>query len=332
MPLEIIREDITRVKVDCILNPTDNIYSGSGGTDRRVHEAAGIELDNLCSVLSPLKTGEVVLTPAFDMTNCKHIIHTVGPIFNEGSDADVRNCYVNALNKAKEVQARSIAMPLVSTGTFKYPKKDVLRIATNVISDFLYENEMDVYLLVYDKEAFDISKKLYRDVKDYLSMYGLTLGEEVFNSCSISREHFLRSIEPEECAADTFDTCSIDFPYLDDYIEDESFNECLRRFIREKNLLEKDVYKRANLTKQAFNGIYNEKNTPKKGNVLALAIGLGLNIDEAEEFIEKAGYSFGYTKQDYVIRYFIEHEYYDIFEINCFLLDNDLPFIGSKYE
>ena len=102
--------------------------------------------------------------------------------------------------------------------------------------------------------------------------------------------------------------------------------------IHEKDLTEKIVYQNSNLTKQAFNGIYNDKKTPKKGNALALAIGLKLNIKETQEFIEKAGYSFGRTKQDYIVRYFIENGNYDIFEINCFLIKYDLPYLGSRYE
>ena len=117
-----------------------------------------------------------------------------------------------------------------------------------------------------------------------------------------------------------------------DYVEDESFNDCLRRFISEKHKTERDVYTASNLSKQAFNGIYNNKSVPKKGNVLALCIGLQLDIDEAMEFVEKAVYSFGYSKQDYIVRYFIENERYDIFEINYFLMSEDLPYLGSKYE
>ena len=117
------------------------------------------------------------------------------------------------------------------------------------------------------------------------------------------------------------------------FVEDESFNDCLRRIIREKNLIESDVYKRANLTKQAFNGIYNEGKVPKKNNVLALCIGLRLNIDEADDFVKKAGYSFSVgNKHDYIVRYFIENEDYNIYKINEILINEDLPYLGSKYE
>ena len=343
MALEIIREDITRVNADAIVNPTDEYYTGLGGTDGRIHEAAGIKLREECDKLSSLSAGECVTTGSFNMANCKYIIHTVGPVYVNGhhnEDITLARCYINVLREAVKLKIKSIALPLISTGTFGYPKKEALSIATRVIREFLYDYELDVYLLVYDKEAFDISRELYDDVDDYLSDYGFELESgygdideyvdaypsdelKLFN-CECKAEPSLRRPEP-------FGK-SFNPGFMKDYVEDESFNDCLRRFISEKHKTERDVYTASNLSKQAFNGIYNNKSVPKKGNVLALCIGLQLDIDEAMEFVEKAGYSFGYSKQDYIVRYFIENERYDIFEINYFLMNEDLPYLGSKYE
>ena len=343
MALEIIREDITRVNADAIVNPTDEYYTGLGGTDGRIHEAAGIKLREECDKLSSLSAGECVTTGSFNMVNCKYIIHTVGPVYVNGhhnEDITLARCYINVLREAVKLKIKSIALPLISTGTFGYPKKEALSIATRVIREFLYDYELDVYLLVYDREAFDISRELYDDVDDYLSDYGFELESgygdideyvdaypsdelKLFN-CECKAEPSLRRPEP-------FGK-SFNPGFMKDYVEDESFNDCLRRFISEKHKTERDVYTASNLSKQAFNGIYNNKSVPKKGNVLALCIGLQLDIDEAMEFVEKAGYSFGYSKQDYIVRYFIENERYDIFEINYFLMNEDLPYLGSKYE
>ena len=328
MPLEIIREDITKINVDCIVNPTDEHFSGLGGTDGKIHRACGPSLRKACDSLPPLATGEVCVTDSYDLKTCKYVIHTVGPRYSSCSRKEMiqlERCYENVLSKAVELKLDSIAIPLISTGTFGFPKKKALRVATNIITEFLYDNDLNVYLLVYDNEAFDISKRLYRDIKDYLSDHGIELDESENDIFDID------DIGPCMCEP------PIVYPldredFWDGYVEDESFNECLRRHIREKGLYEKDVYKNANLTKQAFNGIYNENSIPKKGNVLALAIGLQLDIDETIDFIEKAGYSFGRTKQDYIIRYFIENERYDIYELNEFLLSQDLPYLGSKYE
>ena len=343
MALEIIREDITRVKADAIVNPTDEYFTGLGGTDGRIHEAAGIKLREECDKLSPLSAGECVTTGSFNMVNCKYIIHTVGPVYVNGHHNEavtLARCYISVLREAVNLKVKSIALPLISTGTFGYPKKEALSIATRVIREFLYDYELDVYLLVYDREAFDISRELYDDVDDYLSDYGFELESgygdideyvdaypsdelKLFN-CECKAEPSLRRPEP-------FGK-SFNPGFMKDYVEDESFNDCLRRFISEKHKTERDVYTASNLSKQAFNGIYNNKSVPKKGNVLALCIGLQLDIDEAMEFVEKAGYSFGYSKQDYIVRYFIENERYDIFEINYFLMNEDLPYLGSKYE
>lgn len=350
MPLEIIREDITKINVDCIVNPTDEHFSGLGGTDGKIHRACGPSLRKACDSLPPLATGEVCVTDSYDLKTCKYVIHTVGPRYSSGSRKEMmqlERCYENVLSKAVELKLESIAIPLISTGTFGFPKKKALRVATNIITEFLYDNDLNVYLLVYDNEAFDISKRLYRDIKDYLSNHGIELDEPIERYRNVfatkCRPPIIEADESENDILDIDDIshCMNEPPivYLPDeanfwngYVEDESFNECLRRHIREKGLYEKDVYKNANLTKQAFNGIYNENSIPKKGNVLALAIGLQLDIDETIDFIEKAGYSFGRTKQDYIIRYFIENERYDIYELNEFLLSQDLPYLGSKYE
>lgn len=329
MPFQIIREDITRVKVDAIVNPTDEFYSHSGGTDKRIHDVAGDELYIELRKHGCLSVGDALITSSFNMNNCKYIIHTVGSVYVDSSynkEKLLRRCYRKVLECALDNNIESIAIPLISTGSFNYPKKDALRVATNVITNFIYEHELDVYLLVYDKEAFDISNSLYRDIHDYLEDNGIY--DEVRSyrpSMSFGFMSKPASLD-EECNPDR------EFSFVD-FVEDESFNDCLRRIIREKNLIESDVYKRANLTKQAFNGIYNEGKVPKKNNVLALCIGLRLNIDEADDFIEKAGYSFSRgNKHDYIVRYFLENGIYDVYKINEILINEDLPYLGSKYD
>lgn len=329
MPFQIIREDITRVKVDAIVNPTDEFYSHSGGTDKRIHDVAGDELYIELRKHGCLSVGDALITSSFNMNNCKYIIHTVGPVYVDSSynkEKLLRRCYRKVLECALDNNIESIAMPLISSGSFGFPKKYALKLASDVITDFIYEHELDVYLLVYDKEAFDISNSLYRDIHDYLEDNGIY--DEVRSyrpSMSFGFMSKPASLD-EECNPDR------EFSFVD-FVEDEPFNDCLRRIIREKNLIESDVYKRANLTKQAFNGIYNEGKVPKKNNVLALCIGLRLNIDEADDFIEKAGYSFSKgNKHDYIVRYFIENEIFDVYKINEILINEDLPYLGSKYD
>ena len=331
MPFQIIREDITRVRVDAIVNPTDDEYTHLGGTDKRIHDVAGDKLYIECKKYGSLSVGDVVVTSSFNMENCKYIIHTFGPIYVDGKHNEEElliGCYGNVLRCAVDNNIESIAIPLISTGSFRYPKKDALRVATDVITDFIYEHELDVYLLVYDKEAFDISNSLYRDIHNYLEDNGIY--DEV-RSYRPSKAFCFMSM-PAGSSLSEHEVLDKEFSFVD-FVEDESFNDCLRRLIREKNLIESDVYKRTNLTKQAFNGIYNEGKVPKKNNVLALCIGLRLNIDEADDFIEKAGYSFSRgNKHDYIVRYFIENEIYDVYKINEILINEDLPYLGSKYD
>lgn len=331
MPFQIIREDITRVRVDAIVNPTDDAYTHLGGTDKRIHDVAGRELYEECKRHGSLNVGDVCITSSFNMKNCKYIIHTFGPYYVDGEHNEgylLRRCYENVLRCAVDNNIESIAIPLISTGSFNYPKKDDLRVATNVITDFIYEHELDVYLLVYDKEAFDISNSLYRDIHNYLEDNGIY--DEV-RSYRPSKAFGFMSM-PVGSSLSEHEVLDEEFSFVD-FVEDESFNDCLRRIIREKNLIESDVYKGANLTKQAFNGIYNEGKVPKKNNVLALCIGLRLNIDEADDFIEKASYSFSRgNKHDYIVRYFIENEIYDVYKINEILINEDLPYLGSKYD
>lgn len=298
MPLEIIKRDITKIKVDYVVD-TLSIFKNE----------------------------------------IKH-----NPITN--STQEIKNVYLKYLKNAVELNKKSVALTLIQTKNIDYAQINTLKIATDVIKEFLYNNELEVYLLTSNKEDLNFPKELERNIKKYLFEHHLSLGKD--HKMVIKRKKpFLTkpSSITKDDATSYSEKCSFDCEeslqelsaitnknILDQYKEDESFNECLRRHIHKKGLIEKDIYNAANLTKQAFNGIYNEKKTPKKGNALALAIGLKLNIEETIDFIEKAGYSFGRTKQDYIVRYFIENGTYDIFEINCFLLKYDLPYLGSSYK
>ena len=334
MPFQIIREDITRVRVDAVVNPTDDAYTHLGGSDKRIHDVAGEELYTECKRHGSLNVGDVCITSSFNMKNCKYIIHTFGPIYVDGKHNEEElliGCYENVLRCAVDNNIESIAIPLISTGSFNYPKKDALRVATNVITNFIYDNELDVYLLVYDKEAFDISNSLYRDIHNYLEDNGVYDDVRAYRSRVPSKAFGFMSM-PVGSSLSEHEVLDKEFSFVD-FVEDESFNDCLRRLIREKNLIESDVYKGANLTKQAFNGIYNEGKVPKENNVLALCIGLRLNIYEADDFVMKAGYSFSVgNKHDYIVRYFIENEIYDVYKINEILINEDLPYLGSKYD
>lgn len=149
MPLQIVHQDITKMTCDVIVDPTDRYFSGGGGTDLAIHTAAGPELREACDKLDPIDYGEAAVTDGFALP-CSHIIHTFGPIWEGGEVCEgvlLRSCYINSLILAKKLGAESIAFPLISSGTFGFPKDQVLRIAITAISDFLsvLDEDMDIY-------------------------------------------------------------------------------------------------------------------------------------------------------------------------------------------
>lgn len=163
MPFTIIRNDITKLSVDAIVNAANTNLAQGGGVCGAIFKAAGVaDLQAACDKLAPIKTGEAVITPGFALP-AKHVIHTAGPVYKDGKQGEaelLRSCYLNSLALAAEAGCKSIAFPLISSGIYGYPKEDALRIATSAIHDFLVEHEMDIYLAVFDKAAFAISEQM----------------------------------------------------------------------------------------------------------------------------------------------------------------------------
>ena len=171
MAFRIVRNDIAKVKADAIVNTANPEPVYMEGTDSAIYNAAGAErLLIERKKAGRIEEGEVAVTPAFDL-DAKYIFHTVGPVWNGGNEGEreiVRNCYLNCLNKAKELELESIAFPLISTGIYGFPKADALLAATSVFSSFLAENELDITLVVFDNESFELSDKIYAGIDRYI--------------------------------------------------------------------------------------------------------------------------------------------------------------------
>ena len=339
MPLEISRNDIRNIKADAIVNPSDMFLSGSGSIDKMIHEMAGEDLYKELST-TILKQGKALITDSYNFKNCKYIIHTCGPIYQDGKheeDKILTSCYRECLALAKQYNLESIAFPLIGSGSFMFPKGQALKIATDTITEFLLDNEMKVYLLVYDKDAFDVAGKLYSNIKNYLndnyqeiedlsSKDSLIISSNIKGSYKASgaiKEDY-SEIEIGDYKEDLYDSFSLKFE------PDESFSECLIRMIDEKGLLDPQVYKRANIDRKHFNHIKNDKYyKPKKETAVALAIGLNLDIDETNTLLERAGFVLSNSsKFDLIIKYCIENNIYNIFDINEILFEEDQKTLG----
>ena len=163
MPLIIVRNDITKMQVDAIVNAANTALQMGGGVCGAIFNAAGAaKLQSACDKLAPIQTGEAVITPGFNLP-AKYIIHAAGPVYRDGKhgeEALLRSCYTNALDLAQKNECESIAFPLISSGIYGYPKDEALSVATEAIRDFICEHDIDVSLVVFDKATFAVSEEL----------------------------------------------------------------------------------------------------------------------------------------------------------------------------
>jgi len=340
MPLQIIRQDITKMRVDAIVNTTNEEMIGYSGIDFAIHKIAGPELDIECQSIAPLGLGTAKITKGYNL-NCKYIIHTSGPVWQGGLNAEsiiLKSCYQESLKLAVDYGCESIAMPLISSGTYGYPKDQVLKFATRVITDFLYEHEMDVYLCVYDKASYEFSRQLYDDILNYIDDDYIEDDEWLDFACDESIEDFpISSIEmlqtkmmatsamAEKCLPSEKES-------IRDYLKslDKGFADKLFDYIDESGMTDVECYKKANISKQTFSKIKtNPEYKPSKQTAVAFAIALKLDFEQTQDLLESAGLALSRsTVFDKIIRYCIKNEIYDIFEVNEILFEFDQILLG----
>lgn len=332
MPFTIIRQDITKMKVDAIVNAANPELKKGGGVCGAIFQAAGSKkLQSACDKLAPIRTGEAVITPGFELP-ARFIIHTAGPVYRDGRSGEedlLKSSYQNSLELAAENHCRSIAFPLISSGIYGYPKAEALETATSAIREFLDDHEMEVYLTVFDRASFTLSQELAEDVASYIDQHYVDAHSDKRRRAfqwndEMSMPSFQRQLPAQEVKEPKS---------LEEIIGelDEPFSTTLLRLIDSKERSDVEVYKRANIDRKLFSKIRtNSAYTPSKKTVLALCIALELSLEETDDLLERAGYSLSPSrKEDVIVEYFIINARYDIFELNQVLFKYDQQLLGS---
>ncbi len=348
MPLQIIRNDITKLNCDAIVNAANATLLGGGGVDGAIHKAAGKELLQECMKLGGCKTGQAKITGGYRLP-CRYVIHTVGPKWNGGQTGErelLESCYRESLRLALEHDCQSVAFPLISSGVYGYPKDRALKVAVDCITGFLFEHDMLVYLVMFDKSSFQIGEKLFADITAFIDdkyvdthfVSRRTQRDEwgestVFGEseqATLSRESF-REGAATASKGISFQKRTVSRS-LEDLLkqEDESFSQALLRKIDEKGMTDSECYKKANVDRKLFSKIRSDVHYhPSKTTAIAFAIALELNLDETKDLLLKAGFALSHSnKFDIIIEYFITNGNYNVFEINEALFAFDQSLLG----
>lgn len=331
MPFHIVRQDITKMQVDAIVNAANTDLLMGGGVCGAIFNAAGAQkLQAACNKLAPIRTGEAVITPGFALP-AKYVIHAAGPAYHPGEPERcrelLRSAYTESLKLAKKHRCKSVAFPLISSGIYGYPKDEALEVAKYAIEDFLQEHDMEVYLAVFDKSAFVLSETLLGAVESYIDQHYVDAHQP--------KSRDLLGVESETLA---YAAPPMPMPMmapsaaLDDLIEqlDEPFSDTLLKLIDAEGKTDVEVYKRANIDRKLFSKIRKGHGyTPRKPTILALAIALELTLPETDDLLKRAGYALSHaSKFDVIVEYFIVNGRYDIFEINEVLFQYNQPLLG----
>lgn len=321
MPLQIVRNDLTKMKVDAIVNAANCSLLGGGGVDGCIHRAAGPELLAECRTLGGCETGRAKITKGYRLP-CKYVIHAVGPRWRDGLHGEkelLASCYRCSLALAKEYGCESVAFPLISSGVYGYPKDQALRVAVDTIGGFLLENDMAVYLVLFDRKACQLGGRLFADIAAYID-------DRYVDEHTDSRAERLHRMQALHAAPKKAQS-------LDDALGrlDESFSEMLLRKIDERGLTDAQCYKKANVDRKLFSKIRSDRfYRPSKPTVIAFSLALELPLDEMKDLLGKAGFALSRSnKFDIIVEYFVEQGNYNVFEINEALFAFDQSLIGA---
>lgn len=351
MPFQIIRNDITKVKADAVVNTANPEPVIGGGTDSAIYKAAGAgKLLAERRKIGNIKPGQAVETAAFAL-KANYIIHTVGPAWIDGSHGErdiLRSCYQNSLALADRLGCGSAAFPLIATGVYGFPKDEALQIALQEFSRFLLTHEMKLILVVFDRSAFELSGRLFRDIEEYIDEHEVSIlhnaeyegdGDRRLFYRSDSQEFQEHSVWQDRAVQAKIMSFAADVPTvafgesLDEVLKHAgaTFQQRLFQLIDESGMDDVTVYKRANIDRKVFSRIRCKPDyKPKKKTAVAFAIALGLDMPTMLDLLSRAEIAFSpSSKFDLIITYFVSHGVYDIYEINAALFKYGQPILGE---
>lgn len=361
MPFEIVRNDITKMEVDAIVNTANPRPVIGSGTDYAVHKAAGPELLEARKKIGDIAVGESAATLAFNL-RATYVLHTVSPAWRGGDHHEaelLRKAYDAALDLALKLHCKSVAFPLMAAGSYRFPHDDALLIAVQAISEFSLRHRMQIYLVVFNSEAFSAAGGMFADLKsfiddnyveehnkeeyrprrrrreleeldEYRSMYALNYADDF--TADRPRPSATAGAKMESAVAD-HETATSSGKDLDEFLKESetTFTEHLVSLLKECGEKDPVIYHRAGMSRQRFNKIINDKDAqPKKDTVIQLAIGLKLDMAQTQALLGKAGYALTRSsKSDLVVQYYIERKTYNVVLINNALYDCGLPLLKT---
>ncbi|MBO4218580.1 MAG: macro domain-containing protein [Erysipelotrichaceae bacterium] len=348
MPLSIIHGDITEQKCDAIVNAANTWLQAGGGVCGAIFEKAGRQqLQQLCDQIGGCPTGSAVYTDGLQL--CRYIIHAVGPVYQDGEHGEpeqLYSTYASSLDLAEQLKIESIAFPLISSGIYGYPRDEALQIAVKAIGDHLEKSDLDVRLMIYDEpsgylkwqqrqmlsfwhkrqdEETTARRKVMSDLKQMESQQSFA-----FTGFAMAPAEESKRREPAYQSNITDSDLSLDSAEGFRQPED-SFSTALLKLIDQRQMLDPDVYRRANLDRKLFSKIRTDASyQPSRNTAIALAIALKLSLDEANELLEKAGYRIGHSSMfDIIVEHCFLNGIYNIHEVNELLFVNDQKTLGS---
>lgn len=345
MPFEIVRNDITNMRVDAIVNTANPRPVIGRGTDSAIHRKAGPALLQARKEIGDIAPGHSVATPAFDLP-AKYVLHTVGPAWIDGNHHEtelLRQAYDAALQLAEEKKCESVAFPLMAAGSYGFPKDKALSVAIQAFTDFLMTSDMMIYLVVFNSKAYTLAGGLFADLKSYIDEnYVAEQSQREYPRGYGNRRSDRRRQEMDFCEDMVLECAPMPNmapglvsgavnAKLSDMLDDtdETFTEALLRLLATHGEKDSVVYRQACISRQLFNKIINDKYyQPKKNTVIQLAIGLELDLQQTQELLGKAGYILTRSsKSDLVVQYFINRKEYSMVAIDTALVDANLPTI-----